>query len=249
MINLICYLCHEIDTKFIRSVSQKECDFAGEYRLKRVFSTKQKSKMNLNLMDLLQGQLPDDMVDQLSSQLGADRQQTASAATGIMGTLVSALARNASTEQGAAALSNALDRDHDGSILSNLAGLLGGQAPAQDNRALNGAGILNHILGDRQSGAVDMISQMSGLNSGQTGNLMQMLAPVVMGMLGQSKRQQGLDVAGLAGLLTNVAGSKQAQSNPAMSMVSRLLDRDGDGSAMDDIARIGMNVLGNLFKK
>ncbi|HRF38840.1 MAG TPA: DUF937 domain-containing protein, partial [Saprospiraceae bacterium] len=72
------------------------------------------------------------------------------------GTLVSALARNASTEQGAAALSNALDRDHDGSILSNLAGLLGGQAPAQDNRALNGAGILNHILGDRQSGAVDM---------------------------------------------------------------------------------------------
>jgi len=205
--------------------------------------------MDLNLMDLLQGQLPDNMVDQLSSQLGADRQQTASAATGIMGTLVSALARNAATPQGAAALSNALDRDHDGSILSNLAGLLGGQTPAQDNRALNGAGILNHILGDRQNGAVDMISQMSGLNSGQTGNLMQMLAPVVMGMLGQSKRQQGLDVAGLAGLLTNVASSKQAQSNPAMSMVTRLLDRDGDGSAMDDIARIGMNVLGNLFKK
>lgn len=214
-----------------------------------LFFHQTKSKMNLNLMDLLQGQLPNEMVDQLSSQLGADRQQTAMAATGIMGTLVSALARNAATPQGAAALSNALDRDHDGSILNNLAGLLGGQVPVQDNRALNGAGILNHILGERQSGAVDMISQMSGLNSNQTGNLMQMLAPVVMGMLGQSKRQQGLDVAGLAGLLTNVASSKQAQSNPAMSMVTRLLDRDGDGSAVDDIARIGMNVLGNLFKK
>lgn len=207
--------------------------------------------MNLNLMDVLQGQLPDDLVDQLSSQIGgADRQQTAMAASGIMTTLVSALARNASNEQGAAAIAGALDRDHDGSILNNLAGLLGGQTQTQEgNRALNGAGILQHILGDRQSPAVDMISQMSGLNSNQTGNMMQILAPLVMGMLGKTKREQGLDIGGLASLLSGTANSRQAQSNPASSLVTRLLDKDGDGSAVDDIARIGMNVLGNLFKK
>lgn len=207
--------------------------------------------MNLNLMELLQGQLPDQLLDQLSNQAGgADRQQTAAAASGIVATLVSALARNASNEQGAQSLANALDRDHDGSILDNLAGLLGGvQTPAQQSRALNGAGILNHILGDRQSGAIDMISQMSGLNSSQTGNMMQMLAPVVMGLLGKTKREQGLDVGGLVNLLSGTARSQQAQSNPAMSMVTMLLDRDRDGSAMDDIARIGLNVLGNLFKK
>ncbi|MBX2929894.1 MAG: DUF937 domain-containing protein [Saprospiraceae bacterium] len=207
--------------------------------------------MNLNLMDVLQGQLPDDLVDQLSSQIGgADRQQTAMAASGIMTTLVSALARNASNEQGAAAIAGALDRDHDGSILNNLAGLLGGQTQAQEgNRALNGAGILQHILGDRQNPAADMISQMSGLNSNQTGNMMQILAPLVMGMLGKTKREQGLDIGGLASLLSGTANSRQAQSNPASSLVTRLLDKDGDGSAVDDIARIGMNVLGNLFKK
>ncbi len=209
--------------------------------------------MNLNLLDLLQGQLPDEMVDQLSAQVGgADKQQTAVAASGIMATLVSALARNASNEEGAASLANALDRDHDGSVLNkvgNLAGLFGGQVPVQDNRALNGAGILQHILGERQNGAVDMISQMSGLNSNQTGNMMQMLAPVVMGLLGKTKREQGLDAGGLVNLLSGAATSRQAQSNPAMNMVTQLLDRDGDGSAMDDIARIGMNVLGNLFKK
>ncbi len=206
--------------------------------------------MNMNLTDLLQGQLPEDMLEQLSTQIGgADKQQTAMAASGIMTTLVSALARNASNEQGASAIANALDRDHDGSVLENLAGLLGGQTASQNNRALNGAGILQHILGDRQNGAIDMISQMSGLNSSQTGNMMQMLAPVVMGMLGKTKREQGLDVGGLVNLLSGAANSRQAQSNPAMSMVTQLLDRDGDGSAMDDIARIGMNVLGNLFKK
>lgn len=208
--------------------------------------------MNLNLTDLLQGQLPDELVDQLSSQIGgADRQQTAMAASGIMTTLVSALARNASNEQGAAAIAGALDRDHDGSILNNLAGLLGGQTQQvqESNRALNGAGILEHILGERKNPAADMISQMSGLNSNQTGNMMQILAPLVMGMLGKTKREQGLDIGGLASLLSGTANSRQAQSNPASSLVTRLLDRDGDGSAVDDIARIGMNVLGNLFKK
>ncbi len=206
--------------------------------------------MNLDLMDLLQGQLPEEMLDQLNAQVGgADRRQTAMAASGIMTTLVSALARNASSEQGAAAIAGALDRDHDGSVLNNLTSLIGGQAPVQNNRALNGAGILQHILGDRQSGAIDMISQMSGLNSNQTGNMMQILAPVVMGMLGKTKREQGLDVGGLVNLLSGTANSRQAQSNPAMNMATRLLDRDGDGSAVDDIARIGMNVLGNLFKK
>jgi len=28
MIKLICYLCHEFETAFIRLVSKKECDFA-----------------------------------------------------------------------------------------------------------------------------------------------------------------------------------------------------------------------------
>ncbi len=207
--------------------------------------------MNLNLIDLLQGQLPDQMLDQLSNQIGsADRQQTATAASGIVATLVSALARNASSERGAQSLANALDSDHDGSILENLAGLLGGgQVPAQQSRALNGAGILKHILGDRQGSAIEMISQMSGLNSNQTGSMMQMLAPVVMGLLGKTKREQGLDVSGLVNLLSGTAQSRQAQSNPAMRMVTMLLDRDRDGSAMDDIARIGLNVLGNLFKK
>lgn len=203
----------------------------------------------MNIMDMLQGQLSGGLVDQLSQQIGgADREQTATAASGIVTTLISALARNASSEDGAAALSNALDRDHDGGILDNLMGMLSGNVQPQNERAANGTGILNHILGDRQGGVSNMVSQMSGLNNNQTSQLMTMLAPVVMGMLGKTKRENGLDVGGLASLLNGTV-SQQQNSNPTMALVTSFLDSDGDGSIMDDVANMGMKFLGGLFKK
>ncbi|MBK7409376.1 MAG: DUF937 domain-containing protein [Saprospirales bacterium] len=204
-----------------------------------------------NLMDLLQGQLSDSMIDQLSNQLGgANREQTALAANGIMSTLVSQIARNASSPEGASSLANALDRDHDGSVLDDLMGLIGGGAgQPQQNNALNGEGIINHVLGDRQGNIIDMISKMSGMDKGNTGNLMTMLAPMVMGMLGKQKRQQGLDIGGLTSLLTGELQQHKTSNNPTMNLISQFLDADGDGDIKDDVANMGMKFLGNLFKK
>lgn len=202
-----------------------------------------------NLMDLLQGQLSEGLVDQLSQQLGgADKQQTANAASGILSTLMSAMAKNAATPDGASALANALDNDHDGGILDNLTDILGGNAQPQNTRATNGAGILKHVLGGKQSGAIDMISQMSGLSSGNTGNLMTMLAPMVMGMLGKQKRSQNLDGGGIADFLSKSVQSATNQRQE-MGLIGKLLDQDGDGSVMDDIAGMGMNLLGKFLKK
>lgn len=202
-----------------------------------------------NLFDLLQRHLDDNVVDQLSNQIGgANRQQTATAAQSIVSTLLSGLAKNASTPEGAASLNNALERDHDGSLLDNLMGLIGGQAAEQNPRAANGAGIISHILGDRQSGVIDMVSKMSGLDSIKTSNLMTTLAPMVMSMLGQQKRQQGLDIEGLAGLLNGSVNQQRQAGNPLMDMANRFLDKDGDGSALDDVANmVGKGLLGKLF--
>ena len=200
-------------------------------------------------MDLLQGSLSSGMVDQLSRQLGgADKQQTAAAASGIVTTLMGALAKNASSTEGAQALNNALERDHDGSILEDVMGMLTGNAQVNNDRMLNGSGILNHVLGNKQSGAVDMISKLSGLDSSKTGSLMTMLAPVIMGALGKTKREQGLDMAGIASLLSGTV-SAQKQQNPTMNLVTSFLDADGDGSIIDDVASIGMKLLGGFFSR
>lgn len=202
-------------------------------------------------MNLLQGSLSDNMIEQLSQQVGgADKQQTAAAASGIVNTLMGALAKNAQDTEGAQALDNALEQDHDGSILNDVIGMLSGQNDevAQKERMLNGSGILNHVLGNKQGGAIQMISQLSGLDSSKTGSLMTMLAPVVMGALGKTKREQGLDMAGIASLLSGTVAQERANTgNPAIDIAMKFLDSDGDGSAVDDIASMGMKMLGGLF--
>ncbi|MCO6480813.1 MAG: DUF937 domain-containing protein [Phaeodactylibacter sp.] len=205
--------------------------------------------MSADLMAILQGSLSSGMIDQLSQQLGgADKQKTAAAASGIVTTLMGALAKNASSTEGAQALNHALERDHDGSILEDVMGMLGGNAQVGNDRMLNGSGILNHVLGNKQPGAVDMISKLSGLDSSKTGSLMTLLAPVIMGALGKAKRDQGLDVAGIASLLSGTV-SAQKQNNPTMNLVTSFLDADGDGSIVDDVANMGMKILGGFFKR
>jgi len=199
----------------------------------------------MDLMSLLQGQISDNVVDYLSNQVGTqDKEKTQIATSSIVSTLIGALAKNASTPEGAQSLNNALERDHDGGILENLIGSLSGNAQPQQQKSLDGAGILSHLLGDKQQGATQMISKTSGLDSGKVLNLMTMLAPIVMGVLGKTKQQQGLNTGDLMSLLQNTRQNQESQ-NPMMGLVTRFLDSDGDGSIMDDVA----GMVGGFFRK
>ncbi len=203
-------------------------------------------------MNILEQHLGDDnFIDNLSNQIGgADRDQTRSAANGIVAAFSNVISKNAASEQGASGLLGMLDTDHDGSILDNVMELVGGAASggAQQNSGLaqNGAGIINMLMGDKQGGIINMISQMSGLESGKTGNLMAMLAPIIMGALGKSKQQGGLDIGGIMNMLQGT--QQQASGNPAMDLIGKFLDKDGDGDFKDDLlSGIGGNLLSGLF--
>jgi hypothetical protein len=205
-----------------------------------------------NLMDLLQGQLSEGLIEQLSQQLGGtDKKATQVAAQGAISTLMAALNKNAQSPEGAQALDRALERDHDGGILENLGALLGQAAAPQEPTmpaALDGAGILKHVLGGKQSGAIEMLAKMSGLGGDKTGNLLMMLAPMVLGMLGQQKKQQGLDAGGIAQLLKKSVSSASAKQKE-MGLIGKLLDQDGDGSVLDDLAGMGMKMFGKFLRK
>lgn len=164
----------------------------------------------MTLMDILQGQLSEGVLDQLGNEIGADREQTAVAANGVFATLLGGLANNASTEEGLSSLAGALDRDHDGSVLDDIIGMVGGVMQGQSaGGATNGLGILGHILGDRQETAAQQIGQSSGLNSGQVIKLMIALAPIVMGVLGKVKRDGNVGIGDLAGILMGSAQGAQ----------------------------------------
>jgi hypothetical protein len=206
----------------------------------------------MNLMDILQGQISDEMLGQISEHIGAEPQQTAQATNSVFATLLGGLANNASSESGLSALGSALDRDHDGSMLDDIFGMVGGmmQGGDQGARATNGLGILGHILGDRQETAAEQIGQSSGLSMSQVMKLMPILAPIVMSVLGKAKNSGGLDLGSLAGVL--MGGAQQAQQQPGMgdllgSVLGSVLgggrqQQSGGGDLLG-------SVLGGLFGK
>jgi len=202
-----------------------------------------------DFMKMLQQQMTDDsFISQLSEQLGGvEKEKAAAAASGAASILTGALAKNTASKEGASSLASALDRDHDGSVLDDLMGTLTGAVQSGGGRALNSSGILSHILGSRQSGAADLVSKMSGLDKGKTSQLMMMMAPVVMGMLGKAKRQNGLDASGLSSILSGAFGQQKGTANQAMSMISGFLDQDGDGDITDDLSNLGKGLLDSLF--
>ncbi len=75
-----------------------------------------------------------------------------------------------------------------------------------------------------------------------------MLAPIVMSYLGQQKQQQNVGADGLGGLLGGLLGGSQAAAAPSSGgviadMASSILDRDRDGSSLDDIASMAFNYI------
>ncbi len=196
--------------------------------------------MSNNLVEMITSQLGGAVMSQISNQIGANEQQTQSALSSVIPALIGAMAKNSSNQQGAEALSGALDRDHDGSILDNLGGFLGNASEGP------GAGILKHILGGKRGAFEQVVSQNSGLNPQATGGLMEMLAPIIMGQLGKQKRENNLDAGGLSDLLSGA--NNQVRQNNNMGILGKLIDADGDGDIKDDLLRLGGKFLGNMFK-
>ncbi|MFT5863754.1 MAG: hypothetical protein ACI828_002422, partial [Flavobacteriales bacterium] len=131
---------------------------------------------------------------------------------------------------------------HDGSILDNLGALF--QGGVDKNVEQDGAGILGHLLGGNQANVENALSSKSGMDAGAVAQILKVAAPILMGVLGkQSKQSNVSDAGGMNALLGGMLGGQPKENQ---SLISSLLDADGDGSILDDVA--GM-VLGGSSKK
>ena len=192
--------------------------------------------MNLEaLLGLLQGQ----DIGNLASQVGGNEGETKNGVMAALPAMLAALGKNVGTEKGAEELNNALEKKHDGSILDNLSGYL------SNPDLKDGAGILNHLFGNQTSNVANAVSQSSGLDTNGSMKMLQMLAPILMGMLGQQKKQNNLDAKGLGSLTSMLASNfgSEAGTSGIMEAVTNLLDANKDGNVMDDI----MGMVGKFF--
>lgn len=206
------------------------------------------------LATLLNSDLGRQIVGGISNQTGASESSTANVLGMALPLLAGAMKKNVSTPQGAQGLLGAINNKHDGNILDNLGGFFGGGV---DQSTINdGAGILGHLLGGKQSTIENAISSKSGLDAGTVSQILKIAAPIILGYLGKETKQNNVnDQGGLNSLLGSMLGG-QPQEN--QSLITSLIDSDGDGSVLDDVAGmvIGSNkkkggiggLIGGLFK-
>ena len=188
------------------------------------------------LMDLLSSDLGKQIISGVAGKVGTSEGETSSVLTSLLPTLVGAMSNNAQTPDGLSGLLGALTGGkHDGGILDNLSGFLGG-----DDHS-DGGNILGHVLGGNQENVQNNLAQSTGVGSDKIGMIMKLAAPILMGYLAKKAVGGGLtndaqqSGGGLTDILGGLLGGNPSQFAPATAksgggnILTSMFDQDGDG--------------------
>jgi hypothetical protein len=187
------------------------------------------------LIGMIASQLTGPAIGQIAQQIGSDSNTTQSAINMALPMLLSAMGNHASNNSGADELHQAA-QNHDGSIIDDVMGFLGNSQSGGI-----GSAILGQFLGGNNGAIANVIGQQAGLSASSSTQLLGILAPIVMGALGKSTQNEGLDAGGLAQMLGAAAGS--SGGNDLLSAATKMLDADGDGNVVEDIS----SLIGKIF--
>jgi len=196
------------------------------------------------IVDSVLAKLGPDQVNAIASQLGVDPAQAQNAIEHAIPLIVGGMAQNASTPQGAGALHEALG-DHAGldvgSVLNNVLG--GGGASGI------GGAILGHVFGGNQAAANQGLGQVTGLGQQNAGQLLSMLAPIVMAALANHVQNRGIDPGTLGGMLGQQ--SQQIQQNGGLvgGLLSAVLSHGGGNLDLSHLLQGAGGLLGGFGRR
>lgn len=221
------------------------------------------------LLDALMQQLQGAPLQQLAQQLGTSSSQVESAVGPALSLLLDGLGRNAAQPEGASALLQAWQQGHAshgtaasasaapqgalgalgglGDLLGNvLAGAGAGASPRAGGASgmEAGAAILGQILGGQRQQAESQLGERSGLGA-QAGQLLALLAPIVMQFLAQRAAAGQLDASSLGNALGQEPSRQpQPPADVAGSLLTGLLDQNRDGKLdAGDLLQLGAGLL------
>jgi hypothetical protein len=151
-----------------------------------------------------------DVSRQLGANLGLKPRAAAQLVPQVIPMIMGGLKRQMETRGGADRLDHILNKYGSEDVLSDIGAAISAKAQeAGPDPQLGG------LLGQSGLQASQMIGQKFGLSSEKAMSLIPMLAPLILGALSKQKNQAG---------------------GPGLGGVAALIDRDGDGNILDDIA-------------
>jgi hypothetical protein len=156
--------------------------------------------MAINLVSLIMQFLTPDMIGRIASALGLDRNNTQTAIGAAVPGVLAGLSGVVAQPGGAQKLVDAV-RQQTGA-LGSFANMIG--ASGQSSLIEKGSQILSSLLGGRdQTALAGAVGKYAGLGQSASGSLLGMLAPIVMGSIGQQQGTRSLDAGGIASLLSS----------------------------------------------
>lgn len=193
----------------------------------------------MSLLDLLTGNTGNQVAEQAENKFGVSKTQIL-ALLAVAAPLVISYLRNKSQDaKEAESLNNALDKDHDGSILDDVS-----QADARQGE---GGSILSHIFGNDKNTVENNLSQNTGISMDKIGPILAMLAPVIMGYIGKEKQQNNVGAGGIGDLLGGILGNAQSQSQASNDPLSNILGSVlGGGGSQSSGGGLG-DILGSVL--
>jgi hypothetical protein len=190
----------------------------------------------MSLIDLLTGNTGSQVAEKAEQKFGINRNQVIALLALAAPLIISYLRKKSQDFSEAESLNNALDKDHDGSILDDVS-----QA---DVRQDEGGSILNHVFGGDKQNVENKLSQNTGISIDKIGPILSMLAPIIMGYIGREKQQNNVGAGDLGDLLGGILGgaqnqAQQQQSNPLNDILGSVLGKSSQsqssGNPLNDI--------------
>ncbi len=188
----------------------------------------------MSLLDLITGSTGNQVAEQAENKFGISKNQIIALLVVAAPLVISYLKKKSENADEAEKLNAALDKDHDGSILNNPAQAL--------DRGKEGDSILSHIFGGEKANVENQLSQNTGISMDKIGPILAMLAPVIMGYIGQQKQASNVTSGGglgdlLGGILGNSAQESQASNNPLSDILGSVLGgaTQSSGGGLGDI--------------
>ena len=192
----------------------------------------------MSLIDLITGNTGNQVAEQAENKFGISKGQII-ALLAVAAPLIISYLRNKSQDANEAeALNNALDKDHDGSILNNPTSAV--------EREAEGNSILDHIFGGQKATVENHHAQETGISMEKIGPILAMLAPVIMPYIGQQKQANGVNAGGLGDLLGGILGGAQQQTQQSNDPLSSILGSVLGGATQQSGGGLG-DLLGSVL--
>lgn len=196
----------------------------------------------MNILDVLMQAQGGNAASQLGQQFGLNGTQTRSALEALLPSLSGALAQNAQAPGGLDALLGALQGGGHSRYVDNP------QSLGEPGTVEDGNNILGHLFGSKEvsRSVASQAAAQTGIGAELLKKMLPLVAAMVMG--GLAKRSAGgaagagLNPGGFGGL-GQAGAPAQAGGGGLLDMLTPMLDRNKDGSAMDDILGMAASFL------